>query len=78
MQPGGVLIVYLATLYILAMVIFWHCLWGQKPKEPLGTAVPLTLRAGQTILGVMETREMRCFCIGKMEEHVHDEEDTVP
>jgi len=33
MQPGVVLIVYLATLYILAMVIFWHCLGGQQPKE---------------------------------------------
>ncbi len=78
MQPGVVLIVYLAILCILAMVIFWHCLGGHKPKEPLGTEVPWTLRAGQTILGVMETSEMRCFCLGKMEEHVHDEEDTGP
>ena len=78
MQPGVVLMVYLATLYILAMVIFWRCLGGQTPKEPVGTAVPWTLRAGQTILGVMETREMRCFCMGKMEEHVHEEEDTLP
>ncbi len=41
------------------------------------TDVPLTLREGQTILGVMETRESMCFCIGKSEEHVHDEEDTI-
>jgi len=77
MQPGVVLIVYLATLYILAMVIFWHCLWGHKPQEPLVTEVPLTLREGQTILGVMEERERMCFCMGTMEEHVHEEEDTI-
>ena len=78
MQPGVVLIVYLATLYIVAMVMFWHCLGEHKPQEPVVTDVPLTLREGQTILGVMETSEMRCFCLGKMEEHVHDEEDTGP
>ena len=78
MQPGVVLMVYLATLYIVAMVIFWHCLGGQKPEEPLGTDVPLTLKDGQTMLGVMETRERRCFCMGTMEEHVHEEEDTIP
>ena len=64
MQPGGVLIVYLATLYILAMVIFWYCLGGQKPKEPLVTEVPLTLRAGQTIVGIGETTQGIDFYIG--------------
>jgi len=64
MQPGGVLIVYLATLYILAMVIFWYCLGGQKPKEPLVTEVPLTLRAGQTIVGIGETTQGIAFYIG--------------
>jgi hypothetical protein len=28
-------------------------------------------------LGVMDKTEMTCFCIGKSEEHVHEEEDTV-
>ena len=78
MQPGVMLIVSLATLYILAMVIFWQCLWGQPPQEPVVTDVPLTLKDGQTMLGVMETRERRCFCMGTMEEHVHEEEDTIP
>jgi hypothetical protein len=77
MQPGVVLIGYLAILYILAMVMFWHCLRGQQPPEPVGTDVPLTLRAGQTILGVRETREGVCFCLGQMEEQVHEEEDTI-
>ena len=43
MQPGVMLIVSLATLYILAMGIFWHCLWGQKSQEPVGSCTP-TLR----------------------------------
>jgi hypothetical protein len=78
MQSGVVLMVSLATLYILAMVMFWHGLWGQQPTEPVVTDVPLTLRAGQTILGVMETRERMCFRMGQMEEQVHEEEDTGP
>jgi hypothetical protein len=64
MQPGVVLIVYLATLYIVAMVIFWHCLWGQKPQEPVVTEVPFALQAGQTILGVEETTQGMHFAIG--------------
>ena len=59
MQPGVVLIVYLATLYIVAMVIFWHCLWGQKPQEPVVTEVPFALKAGQTILNGVEKRDQR-------------------
>ena len=71
MQPGVVLIVYLAILCILAMVIFWHCLGGHKPKEPLGTEVPLTLRAGQTIVGIGETTQGIAFYIG---DYVTDEQ----
>jgi hypothetical protein len=57
MPPGVMLIVSLATLYILAMVIFWQCLWGQQPKEPFVTEVPVTLKEGQTILGVADTTQ---------------------
>ena len=46
-------------------------------ETPLGTAVRFVLREGQTILGVMDTTEMTCFCIGEIEDHVHDEEDTI-
>jgi hypothetical protein len=60
-----------------AMLIYWNCLRGQKIQEPLGTDVRFTLREGETILGVMDTTEITCFCIGKTEEHVHDEQDTV-
>ena len=70
MQPGVMLIVSLATLYILAMVIFWHCLWGQQPKEPLVTEVPFALQEGQTILGVDDTTQDMNFAIG---DYVRDE-----
>ena len=74
MQPGVVLIVYLATLYILAMMIFWHCLGGQKPKESLVTAVPFALKEGQTILGVADTPQGIDFSIGDYvrDEHYYD------
>jgi len=74
MQPGVVLIVYLATLYILAMIIFWHCLGGQQPKESLVTAVPFALKEGQTILGVEDTTQGIDFSIGDYvrDEHYYD------
>ncbi len=78
MHPGVLLIVCLLALYLWAMLMFWHCRRGHKREEPLGAEVRFALREGQTILGVMETTEITCFCLGKMEEHVHEEEDTVP
>jgi hypothetical protein len=75
MQPGVLLMGCLLSLYLVAMVIFWHGLRGHKQAEPLRMEGRLTLRAGQTILGVMDTPEMMCFCLGKSEEHVHQEED---
>ena len=76
MQPGVLLMGSLLSLYLVAMVIFWHGLRGHHKKEPLRMEGALTLRAGQTILGVMDTPEMMCFCLGKSEEHVHQEEET--
>jgi hypothetical protein len=78
MQAGVLLIGCLLALYLVAMVIFWHGLRGHKKAEPLRMAGRFTLREGQTILGVMDTPEMMCFCIGKSEEHVHQEEETGP
>ena len=77
MKPGVLLLVSLLSLYCVAMLIFWQSLWRQKREAPLGTAVRFVLREGQTILGVMDTTEMTCFCIGEIEDHVHDEEDTI-
>ena len=76
MQPGALLIGCLLSLYVVAMVIFWHCLRGHKQAEPLERERRFTLRAGQTILGVMDTTEMMCFCLGQSEDHVHKKEDT--
>jgi hypothetical protein len=76
MQPGVLLMGCLLSLYLVAMVIFWHGLRGHKKAEPLRIEGRLSLRDGQTILGVMDTPEMMCFCVGKSEEHVHQEEDT--
>jgi len=71
---GVLLMVCLLLLYLVAMVMLLHGLRGQKSAELLGTEGRLTLRAGQTILGVMDTTEMMCFCLGKSEDHVHQED----
>ena len=75
MQPGVLLMGCLFSLYLVAMVMFWQCLRGHRQEEPRRMEGRLILRAGQTILGVMDTPEMMCFCLGKSEEHVHQEED---
>ena len=76
MQPGLLLIACLLTWYLVAMLMFWRGLRGHQKAEPLRMEGRFTLREGQTILGVMDTSEMMCFCIGQSEEHVHQEEDT--
>jgi len=77
MNPGVLLIVSLLSWYLSVMLIFWHSLRGQNTEAPVGTEVRFVLREGETILGVMDRTEMTCFCIGEMEEHVHDEEDRI-
>jgi hypothetical protein len=72
MQPGVLLMGCLLSLYLVAMVIFWHGLRGHQKEKPLRMEGRFTLREGQTILGVMDTPEMMCFCIGKSEKHVHE------
>jgi hypothetical protein len=76
MQPSVLLMGCLLAWYLVAMVMFWQGLRGHQQAEPLRMAGRLTLRAGQTILGVMDTPEMMCFCLGKSEEPVQQEEDT--
>ena len=78
MQPGVLLMGCLLSLYLVAMVMFWHGLRGPKKEAPLRMEGRLPLRAGQTILGVIDAPEMICFCIGTSEDHVHQEEDTGP
>jgi hypothetical protein len=74
MQPGVLLIGCLLAWYLVAMVMFWHGLRGPKKEAPLRMEGRLPLRAGQTILGVMDAPEMICFCIGTSEDHVHQED----
>ena len=77
MSPGVLLIVCLFSWYLAAMLIFWYGLREQTTEATLITEVPFALQEGQTILGVMDTAEITCFCIGEIEEHVHDEEETI-
>jgi hypothetical protein len=64
MSVSVLLIAYLLVLYCLAMLFFWRSLWGQK-QEPLPRReAHFALQEGQTILGVMDTTKIRCFCIG--------------
>jgi hypothetical protein len=76
MQPGVLLMGCLLALCLVAMVMFWHGLRGHKKAEPLRMEGRFTLREGHAILGVMDTPELMCFCLGKSEEDVHQEEDT--
>jgi hypothetical protein len=78
MQAGVLLIECLLALYLVAMVIFWHGSRGHQHAEPRRMAGRLTLREGQTILGVMDTPAMMCFCLGTSEAQVQQEEETGP
>jgi hypothetical protein len=77
MNPGPLLLVSLLSLFLAAMVMFWYCLWTQKREATPSTEGCFALQEGQTILGVMDKTALLCFCIGELEKHVHDEEDTV-
>lgn len=72
-----VFIGYLATGYVVAMLVMWS--YGQGPgrERTPPREVPLALTAGQTILGVRDTAEIMCFCIGERENPVHHEEGTL-
>ena len=62
---GVVLIVFLVTLFCAAMLGMW-CTLGAYEIEPSPMRrVPFTLKEGDTILGVMDTPEIVCFCIGQ-------------
>jgi len=77
MEPGVLLIVSLLSWYLVVMVMYWRAVERQKTEAPAGMEVRFALREGQTILGVMDTTQRTCFCVGEMGEHVHDEENTL-
>ena len=64
MPPRVLLMVCLLALYAVAMVMFWHGIAGQPPTARLETDVRLALKAGQTIVGAVETAQGLVFAIG--------------
>jgi len=69
MHPSVLLMGCLLSLYVAAMGMFWHGLSGHKPEARLETEVRLALKAGQTIVGAVETAQGLAFAIG---EYVRD------
>ena len=69
MHPSVLLMGCLLTLYVVTMVMFWHGRAGQQPEARVETVGRLTLQAGQTIVGVVETAQGLAFAIG---EYVRD------
>jgi hypothetical protein len=63
MNPGVLLMVSLLSLYVLAMVIFWHGLTAQQTEAAVDTKAGLALKEGQTIVGVEETAQGMDFYI---------------
>ena len=55
MNPGVLLMMSLLSLYLFAMVIFWHCFEAQTTEASIETKEALALKAGQTIIGVEDT-----------------------
>jgi hypothetical protein len=70
MAVGIYFIVCFVTLYLIAILMLWHALQKEMIQGTSTVVVPFTLQEGQTILGVMDTAEIMCFCIGN-ECHAH-------
>ena len=74
MPIGILLIIYLLTLYLVAILVLQHCIRGQTQEPTPGTGARFALREGQTILGVGDTRQGMDFYIGDyvMDEKYYD------
>jgi hypothetical protein len=59
----GLLIVYLAAWYLLAIVLFWRNLWSAETEIPPALEVSLALNTGQTIVGVGDNEAGMMFYI---------------
>jgi hypothetical protein len=64
MPIGLLLIMYLLTLYLAAIVVLQHCIRRQTQEPTPDTGVRFALREGQTIVGVKETVKGVDFYIG--------------
>ena len=74
MTLGALLIAYLASLYLLAMLFLWRSLRRQKTELTPSMEVRFALREGQTIVGVGDTTQGIDFYIGDYvrDEHYYD------
>ena len=72
MPIGLLLIMYLLTLYLAAIVVLQHCIRRQTQEPTPDTGVRFALREGQTIVGVKETVKGVDFYIG---ENMTDEQE---
>jgi len=64
MNPSVRLMMCLLSLYVMAMVMLWHGIDGQTPEARVEPPGRLTLKEGQTIVGVVETAQGMAFAIG--------------
>ena len=74
MPIGLLLILYLLTLYLLAILFLSRYIRAQQKEEALGADVRFALKEGQTILGVGDTKGMMYFFIGD-DEDIHEFQD---
>ncbi len=74
MTAGTFLVVALGMWYLIALFVLWRSLRGHKLAPTPHTEVAFALQEGQTILGVMDTITMMCFCIGTTQHSVYEEE----
>ena len=74
MPIGLLLIIYLLTLYLVAILVLRHRIRRQKQESTPGTEVRFALREGQTIVGVGDTTKGVDFYIGDyvMDEKYYD------
>ena len=64
MPVSLLLIIYLLTLYLVAILVLQHCIRGQTQEPTPGTGARFALREGQTIVGVRDTTKGVDFYIG--------------
>ena len=64
MTAGGMTIMYLLTLYGVTMLVLWHYARQYRPESPPRGEMPFVLLEGQTILGIIDTKNGVHFCIG--------------
>jgi hypothetical protein len=70
MTAGGMVLMCLLGMYFVAMLILSYCTRGYRTEYTPRREVPFVLREGQTIIGVVDTKQGMKFYLGN---HVRDE-----